>query len=100
MAKALKITLIRSPIGWTPRHREILKGLGLRRIGQTVIRPDRPETRGMVSKIGYLLQVEDVAPGEAAPAAGAGGNETSQAAPAAGAGGNETSQAAPAGRPE
>ena len=72
MAKALKITLLRSPIGWTPRHREILKGLGLRRIGQTVLRPDRPETRGTVSKVGYLLKVEEVTSGEAAPAAGAG----------------------------
>ncbi len=73
MAKALKITLRRSPIGWTPRHREILRGLGLRRIGQTVVRPDRPETRGMVAKVGYLLDVEEVAAGQAAPAAGAGG---------------------------
>ena len=87
MAKALKITLIRSPIGWTPRHREILKGLGLRRIRQTVIRPDRPETRGMITKVGYLLHVEDVTTGEAAGAAGAGGEEGSQAAGAAGAGG-------------
>ena len=60
MAKALKITLRRSPIGWVPRHREILRGLGLRRIGQTVVRPDRPETRGMVTKVGYLLDVEEV----------------------------------------
>ncbi len=73
MAKALKITLRRSPIGWTPRHREILRGLGLRRIGQTVVRPDRAETRGMVTKVGYLLDVEEVTVGEAAPAAGAGG---------------------------
>ncbi len=86
MAKALKITLIRSPIGWTPRHREILKGLGLRRIGQTVVRPDRPETRGMIRKVGYMLQVEEVTPGEAAGAAGAGREEGSQAAGAAGAG--------------
>lgn len=61
MAKALKITLRRSRIGWTPAHREILRGLGLRRIGQTVIRPDRPETRGMVKKVDYLVDVEEVA---------------------------------------
>ena len=74
MAKALKITLRRSAIGWTPRHREILRGLGLRRIGQTVVRPDRPETRGMVRLVGYLLDVEEVNPGEAAGAAGAAGS--------------------------
>jgi large subunit ribosomal protein L30 len=61
MARALKITLRRSAIGWTPRHREILRGLGLRRIGHTVTRPDRPETRGMVEKVAYLLDVEEVA---------------------------------------
>jgi large subunit ribosomal protein L30 len=79
MAKALKITLRRSPIGWTPRHREILRGLGLRRIGQTVVRPDRAETRGMVAKVGYLLDVEEVdagagrgTAGEAPAAAGTG----------------------------
>ena len=96
MAKALKITLRRSAIGWTPKHREILRGLGLRRIGQTVVRPDRPETRGMVAKVGYLLDVQEVAVGEAAAAAGAGGEERSQAAAAAGAGGEERSQAAAA----
>jgi large subunit ribosomal protein L30 len=96
MAKALKITLRRSPIGWTPRHREILRGLGLRRIGQTVIRPDRAETRGMVTKVGYLLDVEEVTTGEAAPAAGAGGKDRRQAAPAAGGGGKDRRQAAPA----
>ena len=60
MARALKITLRRSPIGWTPRHREILRGLGLRRIGQSVTRTDRPETRGMVTKVAYLVEVEEV----------------------------------------
>ncbi len=87
MPKALKITLRRSPIGWTPRHREILRGLGLRRVGQTVVRPDRPETRGMVTRVGYLLDVEEVTVGEAARAAGAGREDRSKAAPAAGAGG-------------
>jgi len=79
MAKALKITLRRSPIGWTPRHREILRGLGLRRIGQTVVRPDRAETRGMVTKVGYLLDVEEVD-------AGAGGGTAGKAAAAPGTG--------------
>ncbi len=87
MAKALKITLRRSAIGWTPKHREILRGLGLRRIGQTVIRPDRPETRGMVTRVGYLLDVEEVTVGEAAPAGGAGGKSPGKATRAAGTGG-------------
>ena len=87
MGKALKITLRRSAIGWTPKHREILRGLGLRRIGQTVVRPDRPETRGMVTKVGYLLDVEEVTVGEAAPAAGAGGKPHGKVPRAAGTGG-------------
>ncbi len=94
MAKALKITLRRSAIGWTPKHREILRGLGLRRIGQTVVRPDRPETRGMVTRVGYLLDVEEVTVGEAAPAAGVGGKDRRQAAPAAGVGGKPHGKAA------
>jgi large subunit ribosomal protein L30 len=59
----LKITLRRSRIGSTPRQREVLRGLGLRRINSSVLRPDDPAIRGMVTKVVHLVQVEEV-PGE------------------------------------
>lgn len=51
------MTLKRSPIGTSKRHRLVLRGLGLRHIRQTVVRPDTPQVRGMISKVGYLLEV-------------------------------------------
>lgn len=58
--KKLKITLIRSKYGWKPKHREILKGLGLKKIGQTVLREDHPSVRGMIEYIKHLVKVEEV----------------------------------------
>lgn len=54
----VRVTLRRSPIGTPERHRLVLRGLGLRRIRQTVVHPDTPQVRGMIKKIGYLLEVE------------------------------------------
>jgi large subunit ribosomal protein L30 len=59
-AKELRITQRRSGIGGTLRQRETLRTLGLRRIGATVTREDRPEVRGMVRAIAHLVQVEEV----------------------------------------
>jgi len=53
----IQLTLKRSPIGTPERHRLVLRGLGLRRIRQTVIRPDTPQVWGMIHKVGYLLEV-------------------------------------------
>jgi len=53
----LAITLRRSPIGSTQRVRLMLKGLGLRRISQTVIRPDTPQVRGLIQKVKHLVEV-------------------------------------------
>jgi large subunit ribosomal protein L30 len=57
-ANGLVITLRRSPIGTPQKHRRVLSGLGLRKIRQTVTRPDTPQVRGMIGKIGYLLEVQ------------------------------------------
>jgi len=57
-AKSLSITLKRSPIGTSYRHRLVLQGLGLRKPHQTVIRPDTPQVRGLVGKVSYLLEVK------------------------------------------
>jgi|GEM_PF-82452 len=58
-ANKLKVTLRRSVIGRTPKHRVIVRSLGLRRMHQTVVHPDRPEVRGMIRKVAYLLDVEE-----------------------------------------
>jgi len=54
----LKITQIRSKIGYKPKARATLEALGLRKIRQTVELPDIPSVRGMIKKIEYLLKVE------------------------------------------
>jgi large subunit ribosomal protein L30 len=56
----LCITLVRSLIGYPRRQRETAKGLGLRKINSRVVRPDRPEIRGMIAKISHLVEVEVV----------------------------------------
>lgn len=59
MAKSLKVTLVKSPIGRLPDHRACVHGLGLRRLHQTVEVQDTPQNRGMVRKVDYLLEVEE-----------------------------------------
>lgn len=54
---SVRITLKRSPIGTPMRHRLVLRGLGLRRIRQSVVRPDTPQVRGLIHQVGYLLEV-------------------------------------------
>jgi large subunit ribosomal protein L30 len=56
--KGLRITLKRSPIGTPEGHRLVLRGLGLRRIRHSVIRPDTSQVRGLIQKVGYLLDVQ------------------------------------------
>lgn len=57
--KTLRIRQVRSSIGTKREHRAVLRGLGLRRIRHEVVRPDTPEIRGMVTKVQYLLEVEE-----------------------------------------
>jgi len=59
--KQLKLTLVRSLIGRLPKHRACASGLGLKRMHQTVMVEDTPSTRGMVTKINYLLKIEEIA---------------------------------------
>lgn len=56
----LKITLVKSLNGRLVKHIATAESLGLRRIGQTTIQPDNPQTRGKIAKISYLLQVTEV----------------------------------------
>ncbi|MCK5053419.1 MAG: 50S ribosomal protein L30 [Anaerolineales bacterium] len=57
--KALRITLIKSPIGYSERQKRTVRALGLRRLRQTVEHNDSPAVRGMITKIQHLVQVEE-----------------------------------------
>ena len=59
-AKRLKVTQVRSKIGGIQEHRDTLRSLGLKRIGDVVIKEDRPEFRGMVRAVRHLVTVEEV----------------------------------------
>jgi large subunit ribosomal protein L30 len=61
MAKMLRITLVRSPIGYSVRQKQTVRALGLRKLQQVVEQPDNPAVRGMVNKISHLLRVEEIA---------------------------------------
>ena len=56
----LKVTQTRSEIGGTQPQRATLRGLGLKRIGHTVVKEDRPEIRGMIRAVTHLVTVEEV----------------------------------------
>ncbi|MCD6453960.1 MAG: 50S ribosomal protein L30 [Candidatus Aminicenantes bacterium] len=58
--KKIKITLVKSPIGYSRYQREVLKGLGLRKLNSSVIREDTPSIRGMINKVPHLVRVEEV----------------------------------------
>jgi large subunit ribosomal protein L30 len=55
----VKVTLVRSPIGFKKNQAEVVRGLGLRRLHHTVELKDTPETRGMIFKVRHLVAVEE-----------------------------------------
>ena len=58
--KQLKITLLKSISGRLKNHIACVKGLGLRKIRQTVVVEDTPSNRGMADKVNYLLKIEEL----------------------------------------
>jgi len=58
--KQLKITLVKSLIGRNEQQKKIVKALGLKKIGTSVVRNDDPATRGIIQKIGFMLKVEEM----------------------------------------
>jgi large subunit ribosomal protein L30 len=54
----LKIRWVRSFIGCPRKMRETIRGLGFRRLYQTVERPDTPAIRGMIAKVNHLVEIE------------------------------------------
>ncbi len=57
----IRVTQVRSGIGTKPKHRGTLRALGLRRVGQSNVLPDRPEIRGMIARVPHLITVEATA---------------------------------------
>jgi large subunit ribosomal protein L30 len=58
-SKSLKITLLRSPIGFNKTQGDTVTSMGLRRIRHSVELPDTPETRGMILKVRHLVEVQE-----------------------------------------
>jgi large subunit ribosomal protein L30 len=58
--KSVRITLVRSTLGFSKRHKATVRALGLHRIRQTVEQVDTPQLRGMVAKVAHLVRVEEV----------------------------------------
>lgn len=56
----LKVTQTRSAIGGKQNQRDTLRSLGLKRIGDVVVKENRPEIRGMVTTVAHLTTVEEV----------------------------------------
>ncbi|MFL5734701.1 MAG: 50S ribosomal protein L30 [Chloroflexia bacterium] len=54
----LKITWVRSSIGYNKRQRETIASLGLHRLNQTVEQPDNPQVRGQINKVKHMLEVD------------------------------------------
>ena len=58
--KKLKITQVKSQIGYKKKAKLTMKALGFRKMHQTVIKEDLPSIRGMISKVSYLVKVEEI----------------------------------------
>ena len=57
--KMLRITLVKSAIGYSEQHKGTIRALGLRRMNQTVTHEDTPVLRGMLRKVNHLVFVEE-----------------------------------------
>lgn len=57
--KVLRITLVKSPIGYTKVHKNTIRALGLKRMHQTVEHIDAPTLRGMLAKVSHMVRVEE-----------------------------------------
>ena len=58
---ALKITQVKGLVGTKPKQRDSMRSLGLKRIGQSVVREDSPIVRGQINTVRHMVEVEEVA---------------------------------------
>jgi large subunit ribosomal protein L30 len=59
-SKKVQVTLVKSPIGYSKRHKATIKALGLHRMHQTVEHTDSPSLRGMLYKVNHLVNIVEV----------------------------------------
>ncbi len=57
--KTIKLTLVKSPIGYPKEQKATVRALGLRRMHQTVEHKDTPALRGMLARVVHMIQVEE-----------------------------------------
>lgn len=57
--RLLRITMVKSPIGYSKRQKDTVRALGLRRMNQTVTQKDTEVIRGMITKVSHLVKVEE-----------------------------------------
>jgi len=57
--KMLRITLVKSAIGYSERHKATVRALGFRKLHQSVVQEDNPTIRGMLSKVNHLVKIEE-----------------------------------------
>jgi large subunit ribosomal protein L30 len=60
-ARTLKVTLVKSPIGFEQSQKDTVRSLGLKKVNTSVMLPDNPQIRGMVNKVRHLVAVEETA---------------------------------------
>lgn len=60
MPQMIKVTLVKSMNGRPEKHRKILRGMGLRKINNTIVLQDIPSSRGMVNAVSHLVKVEEI----------------------------------------
>jgi large subunit ribosomal protein L30 len=60
MAENLKITLVKSTIGAIPKHKLTVAALGLKKIGQSVVKKNNDATKGQIQQIRHLVKVEEI----------------------------------------
>jgi large subunit ribosomal protein L30 len=58
-ADTIRITYVKSASGYTADQEQTIRSLGLRRLHQTVEKPDTPDVRGMIAKVSHLLEIEE-----------------------------------------
>ena len=59
-ARKLRLTLVRSALGYSLKHKATVRALGLRKMHQTVELADTPQLRGMLARVAHLVKVEEV----------------------------------------
>lgn len=57
--KTVRVTLVKSAIGYSERHKKTVRALGLKRLHQTVVHEDTPSLRGMLMLVNHLVRVEE-----------------------------------------